>query len=185
MSNSEEQMKQTTIQTGTQMKITTKKIPTWGVLSGVLLLALGQALGQTLPLEIRQDQTPYNYQSAAGVPISTTVDAAIGSDGRAPTASQQETLSDDQPAHGEPVFRVHQLGRGGCAGDPVAASLQESAHSGNAVNIGLPHGGSGSSQVVLQACPGRCAVPEPARCRSCSEASSRRRRRTRTAIISR
>ena len=81
-------MKQTTIQTGTQMKITTKKIPTWGVLSGVLLLALGQALGQTLPLEIRQDQTPYNYQSAGGVPISTTVDAAIGSDGNAPTAGR-------------------------------------------------------------------------------------------------
>jgi hypothetical protein len=68
MSNSEEQMKQITIQTGTQMKITTKKIPTWGVLSGVLLLALGQALGQTLPLEIRQDKTLYNYQSAKGVP---------------------------------------------------------------------------------------------------------------------
>ena len=42
MSNPEEQVKQTTIQTGTQMKITTKKIPTWGVLSGVLLLALGR-----------------------------------------------------------------------------------------------------------------------------------------------
>ena len=47
-------MKQTTNQKGILMKITTKYIPTLGVLSGVLLLSLSQALGQTLPLEIRQ-----------------------------------------------------------------------------------------------------------------------------------
>ena len=53
MSKPEDQMKQTTNLKGIQMKITTKYIPTLGVLSGVLLPSLSQALGQTLPLEIR------------------------------------------------------------------------------------------------------------------------------------
>jgi hypothetical protein len=88
MSNPEEQVKQTTIQTGNQMKIATRKIPAWGVLIGTLLLALGQALGQSLPLQIRQDDTQYNYQSAAGVPLSSTSGDPAGSDGRAPR--QQE-----------------------------------------------------------------------------------------------
>jgi hypothetical protein len=149
MSNSEEQMKQITIQTGTQMKITTKKIPTWGVLSGVLLLALGQALGQTLPLEIRQDKTLYNYQSAKGVPISTTVDAAIGSDGRAPTASAQgaSSLTINPPTANQ--FSGF-ISWGAVAAPETPSGLTAGiSYSGNAANIKLPHGGSGSSQVVL------------------------------------
>ncbi|MBT3614459.1 MAG: hypothetical protein HN524_00550, partial [Verrucomicrobia bacterium] len=131
------------------MKITTKKIPTWGVLSGVLLLALGQALGQTLPLEIRQDQTLYNYQSADGVPISTTVDAAIGSDGRAPTASAQgaSSLTINPPTANQ--FSGF-ISWGAVAAPETPSGLTAGiSYSGNAANIKLPHGGSGSSQVVL------------------------------------
>ena len=55
-----------------------------------LLAGAGAALGGglALPLEIHQDLTPYNLQSAAGVPISTISNSPPGSDGLMPTANQ-------------------------------------------------------------------------------------------------
>ena len=157
MSNPEEQVKQTTIQTGNQMKIATRKIPAWGVLIGTLLLALGQALGQSLPLQIRQDDTQYNYQSAAGVPLSSTSGDPAGSDGRAPR--QQEPLTINPPT-------ANQFS-GFISWGAVAAPAQPSVpwdetvpstkrlrssftYAGNAANIGLPHGPKIDVQVVLQ-----------------------------------
>ncbi len=132
------------------MKITTRKTPTWGVLIGTLLLALGQALAQTLPLEIRQDYTQYNYQSAAGVPLSSTSGNPAGSDGRAPVASAQQTanLTINPPT-------ANQFGGliswGAVAAPETMSGLTSGiSYSGNAAYIGLPHGGTGSSQVVLQ-----------------------------------
>ena len=148
-------MNQITIQTGTQMKITTKNIPTWCVLSWVLMLALGQALGQTLPLEIRQDKTLYNYQSAGGVPISTTVDAASGSDGNAPTAAEQQNNNlTINPPTGNQFSGFISWGAVAAPESPSGLTATNNlgddiSYSGNAANIGLPRGGSGSSQVVL------------------------------------
>ena len=155
MSKPEDQMKQTTNLKGIQMKITTKYIPTLGVLSGVLLLSLSQALGQTLPLEIRQDQTPYNYQSAGGVPISTTVDAAIGSNGNAPTAAQQQSNNRTiNPPTGNQFSGFISWGAVAAPENPLGFTATDNlgndiSYSGNAANIGLPSGGSGGSKVVL------------------------------------
>ena len=155
MSKPEDQMKQATNQKGIQMKIRTKYIPTLGVLSGVLLLSLSQALGQTLPLEIRQDQTPYNYQSAGGVPISTTVDAAIGSNGNAPTAAQQQSNNRTiNPPTGNQFSGFISWGAVAAPENPLGFTATDNlgndiSYSGNAANIGLPSGGSGGSKVVL------------------------------------
>ena len=155
MSKPEDQMKQATNQKGIQMKIRTKYIPTLGVLSGVLLLSLSQALGQTLPLEIRQDQTPYNYQSAGGVPISTTVDPAIGSNGNAPTAAQQQSNNRTiNPPTGNQFSGFISWGAVAAPENPLGFTATDNlgndiSYSGNAANIGLPSGGSGGSKVVL------------------------------------
>ena len=58
-------------------------------LLGCLLMVLG-ARGQTLPWELRQNLTPYNLHSQRGVPISSVTNTPPGSDGRAPTAAQQQ-----------------------------------------------------------------------------------------------
>jgi len=57
-------------------------------LMGVQLLAI-EAAAQTFPLEIRQQKTPYNFQSPRGSPLSTTVNNPPGSDGRTPSVNQQ------------------------------------------------------------------------------------------------
>ncbi|MDA7624800.1 hypothetical protein N8697_01380 [bacterium] len=143
-------MKQITIQTATQMKIATRNILAWGVLIGTMLLPLGQALGQTLPLEIRQDYTHYNYQSAAGVPLSSTTGNPAGSDGRAPTSSAQQSLSlTINPPTANQFGSLISWGAV-AAPDNVTGLTSGISYSGNAANIGLPHGGTGSSQVVLQ-----------------------------------
>ena len=53
----------------------------FGILAGVACLT-ATGFAQLLPLEIRQTSTLWNFQSQRGVPISTTVNPAIGSDGR-------------------------------------------------------------------------------------------------------
>jgi hypothetical protein len=50
-----------------------------------------EALAQTFPLEINQPKTPINFQSPRGAPLSATVNNPIGSDGRAPTVTDQST----------------------------------------------------------------------------------------------
>ena len=56
-------------------------------LLGALLVERSSA--QSSLLELRQDNTRYNLGSTNGLPISTNRNLAIGSDGRAPTPSQQ------------------------------------------------------------------------------------------------
>src|ERR1043166_287645 len=58
----------------------TRSFVTAAVLLGVPAALLAQPL--SLPLEIRQPETFWNLQSVRGVPISTTVNTNIGSDGR-------------------------------------------------------------------------------------------------------
>lgn len=53
----------------------------WTTLSVLLLPARTEA-AELLPIEFRQDLVPYNFQAQRGVPISTNVNPAIGSDGR-------------------------------------------------------------------------------------------------------
>ena len=53
----------------------------FGILAGVACLT-ATGFAQLLPLEIRQTSTLWNFQSQRGVPISITVNPAIGSDGR-------------------------------------------------------------------------------------------------------
>ncbi|MBI4325986.1 MAG: hypothetical protein HY674_12065 [Chloroflexi bacterium] len=57
----------------------------------LLFLGSGSLLMAALPtpLETRQHLTPYNFQSQRGVPLSSTNNVPPGSDGRAPTQTQQ------------------------------------------------------------------------------------------------
>ena len=68
---------------------TMKAIHFSATLLGCLLTVLG-ARAQTLPWELRQNLTPYNLHSQRGVPISSVTNTPPGSDGRAPTAAQQQ-----------------------------------------------------------------------------------------------
>ena len=56
----------------------------------LLLLAGAEAsrASTVLPLEFRQDLTPYNFQCRRGVPITSTVNTNVGSDGRMPTTNE-------------------------------------------------------------------------------------------------
>src|SRR5260221_8075085 len=66
-----------------------------GVQAAMLLLTVWPliAVGQTLPLEIRQDATRYNLLSTNGMPISSTRGTPPGSDGRGPTIAQQQAAA--------------------------------------------------------------------------------------------
>ena len=59
----------------------------FGILAGVACLT-ATGFAQLLPLEIRQTSTLWNFQSQRGVPISTTVNTNIGSDGRMTTVNE-------------------------------------------------------------------------------------------------
>ena len=123
-----------------------------------LSMFLVGANGQTLPLEIRQDQTLYNFQSKQGVPISTVSDASIGSDGRAPSGTSQQAanLTINPPTSGQfssllSWGAVAAPDSPGTVSSPNIAEINGSiTYAGNAANLGLPHGGSGASRIVLQ-----------------------------------
>nr|MCS5571726.1 hypothetical protein [Pseudomonadales bacterium] len=66
-------MKQSIQQRGLNTGTFTGRLRTFWVCFGVSLMALSQALGQTLPLQIDQKATLYNYQSYSGVPLSDDV----------------------------------------------------------------------------------------------------------------
>jgi len=74
-----------------------------GFVVGAALLATQVAAAVSLPLELRQNEVPVNFQSARGVPISTTLGVPVGSDGRAPTPGQQSAdgLTTTQPNGGQ------------------------------------------------------------------------------------
>jgi len=124
-----------------------------GFLMGLSIVALDQAVAQTaLPLEIHQDKTLYNYQSASGVPTSGTVGDPIGSDGRVQTPNQQEAngLTRNPPTANQ--FSGF-ISWGGVSRPASTSELDTSrSYSGNAPLIDLPRGpkGSDTPTVVLQ-----------------------------------
>ena len=59
------------------------------VIGGLLAGPAAGAATLRLPLELRQDATPYNLQSPRGMPLSPTPGNPPGSDGRAPTRNDQ------------------------------------------------------------------------------------------------
>ena len=119
-------------------------------------MVVGQSLGQTLPLEIRQDYTAYNYQSAGGVPLSMAVDDPAGSDGRAPNSSvpPQSEITRNPPT----ANQFGALLSWGAVANPdnpgtlaVPTLVSGISYVGNAKNIGLPHGPqTGPVRAVLQ-----------------------------------
>lgn len=119
-----------------------------------LLLSLGSLLfcfpmaGQTAP-ELAQDRTPYNFAKTNGVPISTTANASVGSDGRAPTVQQQ---LDAQQTLVPPTAGQFQSF---AAFSGLAVSTNRSNLSGsatflqNAVITDLPRAGTGAGTIVM------------------------------------
>ena len=67
------------------------------------LLAGPGAGAAVLPLELRQEHTPYNLQSDRGVPLSSEAGNPPGSDGRAPSVEDQENdgLTTTPPTGGQ------------------------------------------------------------------------------------
>lgn len=129
-----------------------------GALLGIGLLTLGQALGQTLPLEIHQNKTKYNYQSASGVPLSTTANDPAGSDGRAPTGTEQQgaNLTINPPTANQfgALLSWGAVAAPATPGTVASPNINEiggsTTYAGNAANLGVPHGGTGTARVVLQ-----------------------------------
>ena len=122
-------------------------------------MALSQALGQTptLPLQIDQKATLYNYQSYSGVPLSTIVGDPAGSDGRTPTIITQGAAgltvlppTDNQFSGFLSWGAVAYPTTPGTVASPNIKQISgATTYAGNAENIGLPHGGSGASRVVM------------------------------------
>lgn len=122
------------------------------------LISMVTAQAQTLPLEIRQSETPYNLQSVAGVPISTTAGDPPGSDGNGPTVSQQTDAGLTTTPANLWQFQGH-VNVGGLAapaqpGQNAAANvdfLQDNKSlPANGAAIGLPSGTTGGGTLVLQ-----------------------------------
>ena len=121
-------------------------------LSGILcvgLFAIGQAIGQKMPLEIHQDKTLYNYQSAKGVPLSSKAGNPPGSDGRA--VKQQSPMTTNPPTKNQ--FSGF-ISWGAVAAPQTPKNLVTGmGYAGNAINIKLPAGGDkdlGLTEIVLQ-----------------------------------
>lgn len=69
----------------------------WATLVWGLLILFNQAnlnAAAILPFEFQQNQTPYNFSSAQGLPISSTINNPPGSDGRQPVSSENQSGSD-------------------------------------------------------------------------------------------
>ena len=122
------------------------------LLVGLSIVALNQAVAQSLPLEIHQDKTLYNYQSVKGVPTSGTVGDPVGSDGRGPYPSQVAPMSINPPTANQFSGFISW----GAVVHPAPASTSKldtsRSYSGNAPLIDLPRGpkGSDTPSVVLQ-----------------------------------
>ncbi|MDE0824517.1 MAG: hypothetical protein OSB07_11230, partial [Dehalococcoidia bacterium] len=122
-------------------------------------MALSQALGQTLPLQIDQKATLYNYQSYSGVPLSDVLGPLVkdvgsvgstGSNGKAPSILDQQGDVLTEDAVTTPQFSGF-LGWSALASPQTPEGLKDGIgySQGNAENIGLPHGGSGSSRMTM------------------------------------
>ncbi len=124
-----------------------------GLLMVLSIVAMEQAVAQTsLPLEIHQDKTLYNYQSVTGVPTSGTVGDPVGSDGRGPYPTQVAPMSINPPTANQ--FSGFISWGGVAHPDPALTSNldDERSYTGNAPLIGLPRGPKDSDYptVVLQ-----------------------------------
>lgn len=84
-----------------------RRFPAWSVVVLAALLLAGETAQATLstPLEFRQRDTFYNYQSVRGVPISATVDDLIGSDGRMPLENDSAGAGNNYPLVSQFEFR--------------------------------------------------------------------------------
>ena len=122
------------------------------LLAGLSIVALNQSVAQSLPLEIHQDKTLYNYQSVQGVPMSGTVGDPVGSDGRGPYPSQVAPMSTN-PATTNQFSGFISWGAVAHPAPESTSKLDNSrSYSGNAPLIDLPRGpkGSDTPTVVLQ-----------------------------------
>ncbi|MCI0541920.1 MAG: hypothetical protein L0Z50_42535, partial [Verrucomicrobiales bacterium] len=116
----------------------------------LIFLALSfQASAQFLPLEIPQDATRYNLQSTNGVPISSTRGQPPGSDGRAPTAQQQQAAGlTTAPAT---AMQFQNLLSFGALAAPRSSNLVANLSlAENAENLDLPRG-PGNAVVMVSA----------------------------------
>ncbi|MGA0408075.1 MAG: hypothetical protein ACO3PR_08275, partial [Limisphaerales bacterium] len=108
--------------------------------------ALQGAVQETLvpPLEIKQDQTLYNYQSLRGVPIPTGM---VGSDSRL-IPYPNNTGSSENPATINQFSGL--ISYGGVAAPGNASGLVSGmSYTANAQNIELPRGENGVTGLVL------------------------------------
>lgn len=115
---------------------------------GVLLLLLGglSAQAQVAP-QLAQERIRFNYASTNGVPISQTLDRSIGSDGRAPTASQQSAVG--QTAIPPTVGQFQSMAAFSGAVVSTNRSALSANFAQNAINTDLPRAGSGVGLIVL------------------------------------
>ncbi|HSH16417.1 MAG TPA: hypothetical protein VLD18_10310, partial [Verrucomicrobiae bacterium] len=128
---------------------------TFNLLGNVVLLAwlalVPTAQAQVQPLEIRQDSTRYNLASTNGMPISSTRGTPPGSDGRAPTVSQQQaaglTTTPATPGQFQNVVSL------GAVAAPGRTNLNSSLNfAQNAENLDLPRASyNGQLRVMIRA----------------------------------
>lgn len=115
---------------------------------GLLVFGCVVAQGQTAP-ELAQERTPYNYASTNGVPLTTTLDRTIGSDGRAPTLQRQLDANQTTVPATFGQFRSF-IAFGSLAVSTSRSNLSASAtFLQNAINTDLPRSGSGSDAIVM------------------------------------
>ena len=119
------------------------------VVLGLASVALNGAVQELInpPLEIKQDKTPYNYQSLRGVPIPSGVS---GSDGRLSGISDNIGASQN-PASDNQFSGFISFGSIVAPENPSAYKANDASGNAlnyvkNASNIGLPRGGN----IVIQ-----------------------------------
>ncbi len=114
------------------------------------LLAI-EAVAQTFPLEIRQQETPYNRQPTRGQPLSSTFNLPVGSDGRAPTVDQQAAAAAWLPTT-VPTVKQFQgfVSYGALARPQLPLNLNSNLNlARNAEAVNLPRGKKGATIVVV------------------------------------
>ena len=114
------------------------------------LLAI-EAVAQTFPLEIRQQETPYNRQPTRGQPLSSTFNIPVGSDGRAPTVDQQAAAAAWLPTT-VPTVKQFQgfVSYGALARPQLPLNLNSNLNlARNAEAVNLPRGKKGATIVVV------------------------------------
>ena len=122
-------------------------IPLCGLALTTTVTAIAQ--GPALPLELRQQETPFNFRSQAGMPVSSEPGVPSGSDGRLPTADEQANrgLTENPPTAGQfrgfvsfgAVVRTRPVSTTGVSYASYEAYAQEV----------LPHGGPSGNRLFI------------------------------------